>query len=57
MDKIELTFDQESLNLVMRGLQELPYRVSAPVIEGLHSQIAAKVAEQNKANDNEADKE
>lgn len=53
MDTIELSFTQETLNVVMRALQELPYRVSAPVLEDLHKQITNTVAENNKANDND----
>ena len=57
MEKIELTFDNDMLNVVMKGLQELPYRMSAPVIENLHKQITVAVTEAQKANDNEKTEE
>lgn len=57
MDTVDLTFDNATLNVVMQGLNELPYRLSAPVIENLHKQIAAAVAKAQKANDNEKEEE
>lgn len=38
---IELSFTEKELNLVLTGLQELPYRVSAELIQHIMNQVRA----------------
>jgi hypothetical protein len=51
-DQIRLMLEAQQWNVVMTGLQELPYRVSAPVIAALSQQFEA-LARRGKAEGND----
>lgn len=46
MDKITITLGVESYNTIVRGLQELPWRLANPVFQEIDPQVRAALAKE-----------
>lgn len=44
MEKVNLVLSEQQLAVIAAGLQELPYRVSKPVLEEMQRQVSEQVA-------------
>lgn len=47
MDKITLNLSVDQINLIFGALSELPFKVSAKIIDELNQQIAPQLVPQN----------
>lgn len=46
MDKITLTLSNQSYNVIVKALQELPWRVAHPVFQEIDPQVRAALAKE-----------
>ena len=51
MNEYKLIFDQEQLATINRALQEMPYRIAAPLIDNINEQLSNRRADND---DNES---